>query len=271
LLWPPPEPMTGIFNVAVLDFGERESSDANVRASAEGRWIADRVYDGLRDLDVQLKLDGDTGGVVEIGRLEQHVEGPTPTDLAQSLVEVADESNATIVVHGVLELSEPPYRFTPILYLTQHFNGGEELTGENAFGGPIQVTLPLGDSGPGLENRLALAESLRSRVEALQFFTLGLAYLQIDKADRALELFARADQVDGSNAPKEVLQRYPALTGRPALPPAWSFGLWLTTSFTTNYDEATVTSFIPLILASATSLAASVNVLCESNPSPTPT
>jgi alpha-D-xyloside xylohydrolase len=45
-------------------------------------------------------------------------------------------------------------------------------------------------------------------------------------------------------SPKEVLDRYTALTGRPGLPPAWSFGLWLTTSFTTSYDEATVTSFI---------------------------
>ena len=44
--------------------------------------------------------------------------------------------------------------------------------------------------------------------------------------------------------PKEVLDRYTALTGRPALPPAWSFGLWLSTSFTTSYDEETVTSFI---------------------------
>jgi alpha-D-xyloside xylohydrolase len=44
--------------------------------------------------------------------------------------------------------------------------------------------------------------------------------------------------------PKEILGKYTALTGRPSLPPPWSFGLWLTTSFLTNYDEETVTSFI---------------------------
>jgi alpha-D-xyloside xylohydrolase len=44
--------------------------------------------------------------------------------------------------------------------------------------------------------------------------------------------------------PKEVLAKYARLAGRPALPPAWSFGLWLTTSFTTAYDEKTVLGFI---------------------------
>lgn len=44
--------------------------------------------------------------------------------------------------------------------------------------------------------------------------------------------------------PREVLGRLTTLTGRPALPPAWSFGLWLTTSFTTDYSEATCTGFI---------------------------
>lgn len=44
--------------------------------------------------------------------------------------------------------------------------------------------------------------------------------------------------------PKDVLDRYTALLGRPAVVPAWSYGPWLSTSFTTDYDEATVTSFI---------------------------
>lgn len=43
---------------------------------------------------------------------------------------------------------------------------------------------------------------------------------------------------------KDVLTKYTAFTGRPALPPAWSFGLWLSTSFTTDYDEKTTGSFI---------------------------
>ncbi len=44
--------------------------------------------------------------------------------------------------------------------------------------------------------------------------------------------------------PKDVVSRLTALTGRAPLPPAWSFGLWMTTSFTTQYDEATATHFI---------------------------
>lgn len=43
---------------------------------------------------------------------------------------------------------------------------------------------------------------------------------------------------------KEVLERYTSLTGKPALPAPWTFGLWLSTSFTTSYDEETVNSFV---------------------------
>ena len=44
--------------------------------------------------------------------------------------------------------------------------------------------------------------------------------------------------------PKQILDRYTKLVGRPANVPAWSYGLWLTTSFTTKYDEKTINSFI---------------------------
>ena len=49
--------------------------------------------------------------------------------------------------------------------------------------------------------------------------------------------------IGGANL-EEVISNYTTLTGKPALPPAYTFGLWLTTSFTTKYDEETVTSFI---------------------------
>mgnify|MGYP002737407932 CR=1 FL=1 len=48
----------------------------------------------------------------------------------------------------------------------------------------------------------------------------------------------------GGDDPAGVLERYTALTGRPPLPAPWTFGLWLSTSFTTDYDEETVMSFI---------------------------
>ena len=44
--------------------------------------------------------------------------------------------------------------------------------------------------------------------------------------------------------PAEIIKVYTALTGRPALPPAWSFGLWLSTSFKPSYDENTTNELI---------------------------
>ncbi|WP_405633012.1 alpha-xylosidase [Streptomyces sp. NBC_01174] len=67
----------------------------------------------------------------------------------------------------------------------------------------------------------------------------SVGQVQFSVEDQSLEYYIVAGPT-----PKDVLSRYTALTGRPALPPAWSFGLWLTTSFCTSYDEATVTSFV---------------------------
>lgn len=72
-------------------------------------------------------------------------------------------------------------------------------------------------------------EVCSERVDRVQFSVAGerLDYILFDGPD-----------------PRGVLRRYTALLGRPALPPPWSFGLWLSTSFLTNYDEKTVLSFV---------------------------
>jgi alpha-D-xyloside xylohydrolase len=73
-------------------------------------------------------------------------------------------------------------------------------------------------------------------------FEVGSEYtsqVQFSTGGKRLEYFLLAD-----DSPKGVLDRYTRLTGRPAIPPRWSFGLWLSTSFVTEYDEATVTSFV---------------------------
>lgn len=72
-------------------------------------------------------------------------------------------------------------------------------------------------------------EIASEKVERIQFSVEGenIAYYMI-----------------GAGTPKEVISVYTAMTGRPALPPAWTFGLWLTTSFSTDYDECIITGFL---------------------------
>lgn len=72
-------------------------------------------------------------------------------------------------------------------------------------------------------------ESASEKVERIQFSVEG---------ERLDYYFINGE------TPKGTIRKYTELTGKPALPPAWSFGLWLTTSFTTNYDEETTSSFI---------------------------
>ncbi len=67
---------------------------------------------------------------------------------------------------------------------------------------------------------------------------------QVERVQFSVPGHALDFMVVGGDDMKSVLENYTALTGRPALPPAWSFGLWLSSSFTTSYDEKTVLSFI---------------------------
>lgn len=67
----------------------------------------------------------------------------------------------------------------------------------------------------------------------------AVAKTQFSVAGESLDYFV----INGPTM-KDVLMRYTDLTGKPGLPADWTFGLWLSTSFVTRYDEETVMGFI---------------------------
>ncbi|MDH2443616.1 alpha-xylosidase [Amnibacterium sp. CER49] len=208
---------------------------------------------------------GDDEAVVRSGRLEARVRRGAPWSLSflgdgvpltasgaksQAWVQVAHDavvdpapvglprSTGTAYVHEQLELGvgETVYglgeRFGPFV------KNGQTVEVWNADGGTSSeqayknVPFYLTNRGYGVfvnEPGHVSFEVGSEAVERVQFSVRG----------ESLEYFL----VYGPT-PKQVLERYTALSGRPARVPAWSYGPWLSTSFTTDYDEATVTGFL---------------------------
>ena len=57
---------------------------------------------------------------------------------------------------------------------------------------------------------------------------------------RHVEIAVQEEELEymviGGSEPKEVLSNYTALTGRTPVPPAWTYGLWLSTSWMPDSD-----------------------------------
>ena len=213
---------------------------------------------------------GDQGGVLDAGSLVARIVPGDPWDLsfevdgrrvtgsghkAQGYVRLADDAQvdrgivgngrqggtaprASTYVHEQLDLGvgEHVYglgeRFGPLV------KNGQTVEIWNADGGTSSeqayknVPFHLSDRGYGVlvnDPGHVSYEIGSESVERVQFSVSG----------EVLEYFVIAGPT-----PKDVLGRYTALTGRPPVVPAWSYGLWLSTSFTTDYDEQTVNSFI---------------------------
>ena len=81
-------------------------------------------------------------------------------------------------------------------------------------------------------------------VEDTSDVSFDIASEKVERAQFSVEGETLTYDIIYGGTPKKTLELYTALTGRPPVLPAWSFGLWLSTSFTTSYDEKTTGSFI---------------------------
>lgn len=225
----------GIPEVAVVDSGEAAtltSGDLQVRVTKAGDWNVDFVAQKSGRELVLTSSGWRALGIVDVApSMYQPERAPSATAALEGYASrryIKDELSLGVgeCVYGLGE------RFTAFV------KNGQVVDMWNADGGTASEqsykNIPFYMTNRGYGVFVAHPEKVAfevasEKVERVQFSVPG----------EALTYY-----VIYGPTPKEVLERYTALTGRPALPPAWSFGLWLTTSFTTDYDEATVTSFV---------------------------
>lgn len=149
---------------------------------------------------------------------------------------IASKSKSFMRVQMDIDMGEKVYglgeRFTPFVKNGQAFTTWNEDGGTNTDIAykcvPFYVTnrnygVFVNDTGP------VSYEICSEQVSRVQFSVPG------EKIDFMV--------IGGENM-KDVISNYTNLTGKPALPPAWSFGLWLTTSSQMLYNENTVMELI---------------------------
>lgn len=125
-------------------------------------------------------------------------------------------------------------RFTPFVKNGQSVDIWNEDGGTSSEQAYKNIPFHLSSKGYGM------LVNHRGRV-SYEICSEAVESLQASVPGESMELIFFGSQ-DGTMAP--VLKDYTDLTGKPGLPPAWSFGLWLTTSFTTDYREETILSFV---------------------------
>jgi alpha-D-xyloside xylohydrolase len=216
--------------------------------------------DGQGSVDV---ADDGSGAVVRSGRLEARIERGAPWNLAflldgRPLTASGQKAQGWISLAPDAEVDAPPVGLpradtyvheqldlgvgTAVYGLGERFGplvkNGQTVDIWNADGGTSSeqayksVPFYLTNAGYGVFVNDPGHVSFEVGSEAVQ-------RVQFSVEGETLEYFLIA-----GDTPAAILERYTALTGRPADVPAWSYGTWLSTSFTTDYDEATVTSFI---------------------------
>lgn len=156
---------------------------------------------------------------------------------ARSIARIFDpDSNVHMSNSFVLEPGEKIYGLGE--RFSNFFKNGQEIEMWNADGGTETMqsykNIPLY-----LSNR-----KYGIFVDSSEKVSYEIASQQVDRVEFSVPDQTLSYYFIGGSDNKEVLDHYTALTGRPPLLPAWSYGLWLTTSFTTKYDEQTVMSFI---------------------------
>ena len=184
-------------------------------------------------------IDTNPSGLSMISTIQVRDEDYMRREMDLDLVNIRSEATKTnnfMAARMRVEVGEKIYglgeRFTPFVKNGQTVDSWNEDGGTNTNIAYKSIPFYISNRGYGVlvnDSGPVSYEICSESVTGVQFAVPG------EKLDF---------MVIGGNDMKGVLSNYTSITGKPALPPAWSFGLWLSTSFTTNYDEETVLHFV---------------------------
>lgn len=230
-------PAPGVIGVKLIHYaGVRDRGPAFELSKNEGDHVIIEENDQeavLRSGNLSVVIRKGPEWSVHFYRGDKRITGSGPKSIAHV---VEDGGKAYMREELDLGVGEWVYglgeRFTPFVkngQVVDIWNADGGTSSEQAY---KNIPFYLTNKGYGVfvnQPDLVSFEVASEKVKKVQFSVSG----------ESLEYFI----IDGPD-PKGVLEKYTSLTGKPALPPAWTFGLWLSTSFTTEYDEATVNSFV---------------------------
>lgn len=194
-----PRTMTGIFNIAVAEFGEM-GADGVVRPSKTGQQVSAWALDYLRsDLEgnPSLQIWPDDGGPFRRARV--------PLVTAETAEQTANQLNASLLLYGHIDLRENPPRLTLKFWVApQAKYRFEDIQGSYSLGAPLRI-VDLKNPGPGIQGELGRQSS------ALAWVVMGLAQEQLGQNRDALGFFQKAAE----SAPGSALAQF--FVGRASL------------------------------------------------------
>ena len=177
-----PREMSGIFNVAVAEFGEMDAN-GEIHSSKAGQQLSKYAVNYLRD---ELKEDPN----LIVWPNESKLFTRTSVQLVQpdTAEKTASNIKADLLLYGYIDTrSNPPQLVLNFWIAPQNEYKFEDIQGNTQIGDPIRVVDP---NDPGI----SVQSELKSQSVAVAFIAMGLSQEQLGQSEDALDAFLKAEE-----------------------------------------------------------------------------
>ena len=207
------------FNVAVAEFGQVDAQ-GRVSSSEDGQNLSEWMFGELQAEYKTWPAGQPTAWHDSLSFFKKRakiglITGSTPAERNAAAQAVAERVGANMVIYGNITVDGNPVDFMPEFYVAAIRNEADEIVGQHQLGSPIPVQLPINF----YDDRTStfFEEKLGVRVDALVWFTRGLALDLSGRHEDALSTFKTAEaelENWADNQGKDILHYF---IGREAL------------------------------------------------------